>query len=711
METRAIPFRITISFCLCCICILRLDAQSRNDIVYRDSMKTNYLDSVTVIGTSAIRRNSTYQFSVKEVKSLISVIGETDVLRYIGTLPGISQGMEGGLGFFIRGSNSGNNRIELDNVPVYGSAHLFGLFSVIPSDIVENVNFRSGKLPAYSGNYLSSLTAITSITPDSSKYKGSFSVSPFLASLSLNGPIVKNKLSFQASGRTSLLYPELKLLESLTEMEIDVIPEVADLYAKLHYQPQQNHTIDLSTYYSNDYFKFNYSDDYQDNTVVENWRNTILRLSWDWKIAEFMQLNTIIYYNNFVSGQNMQYTSRNSTKTELRLQTSLREWSAQSILSYSKNNLVVKTGLQTKSQKIQPAAEKVAVGASGNTQYTFNPASISGIYSGFADLEYKYTMFTASAGYRGSYYFTENHSVWDNNIRLSLAAELTKDAGLELSFDRLSQFHHIIEGLPVGWSLDLIIPSDKQFAPEKAQQYYAGGFLNYNKYLFSAGVYYKNMYNLTSYKNATNIFGVQNTNWMDEVVGGEGKSYGLEVRAERKGDDWNAALSYTLSKTDRLFDEINDGKRFPFKFDRRHILNITGQILTLKRKNKEQSFNFSLAFSSGHNITIPIAMYQGVTPPYWNIKSGTYAPPKEEENAYYRQLMSETNGYSMPYYLRIDIGYNFHKTGKRFVRDLTVGIFNVLNRKNPYLVFYDEDRWKQLSIFPIIPSVKWVLNF
>lgn len=292
-----------------------------------------------------------------------------------------------------------------------------------------------------------------------------------------------------------------------------------------------------------------------------------------------------------------------------------------------------------------------------------------------------------------------------------MSIELSKETGLEFSYDQFSQFHHTVEGLPVGWSLDLIIPATQLYKPEKAQQYYAGGFWSGKQGLLSAGVYYKNLDNLTSYKNATNVFGVQNTNWMDEVVNGKGISYGLELRAEKKADRWNMTASYTLSKTDRRFADINDGKSFPFKFDRRHILNFTGQVLTREREYSNQHFNIVCNFSSGHHITLPVSIYEGIEPPYWMQQTGVYIPPKEQENALYRQLMGKTNGYSLPYYLRIDLSYSFLRLGKRFVNEFNIGIFNLLNRHNPYLIFYDEDRWKQLSIFPILPSFKWSLRF
>jgi hypothetical protein len=680
----------------------------------KDTLKTvGSIKPVIIVSTKPTRGNNTYRYDLKDVKPLVTVIGETDALRYIGTLPGVSQGMEGGLGFFVRGSNSSNNRIELDNVPVYGSAHLFGLFSIFPSDIVEEVHFRNGKIPASSGNLLASVTQISTITPSTDKYKGNFSISPFMAGGSLSGPIVKDKLSFQVAGRFSLLGAELNLVKSLVEMEGEVYPEVADLYAQLHYRINNKNSISASGYYSNDYLKYQFADKYNDNTIEENWGNKIFRLSWDSQINTQWQLNVMAYYNSFFSGRKQQYLGSDKVQNHLQLQTLLNEISAQATVNYRKENIRADFGFQGKSQEIQPASEKFYVGSGGsNNRFNFDDSFTSTTVSVFGDFGYTYKFLTPSVGYRGTFYGVGDYKVWDNNIRLALSIETSKETGLELSYDQFSQFHHIVEGLPVGWSLDMIIPSDRMSIPEKAQQYYAGGFWSNKKFLLSSGVYYKRMNNLVSYVNAINIFSIQYANRTDEIVSGTGKSYGLELHAEKKGEDWNAALSYTLSKTDRLFDEINGGKSFPFKFDRRHILNLTGQIRTRKRKSKEQHFNISGAFSSGNNITLPIGMYKGIELPAWNRMTGIYnIPPRERDNIYSRQLMSGINAYALPYYLRIDIGYSFQRTGKRFTSEFVVGLFNVLNRQNPYLIFYDEDRWKQLSIFPIIPSLKWTLGF
>jgi hypothetical protein len=687
-------------------------------IVNKDSIWAKPLNEILVLGEQNVRRNSSYQFTVSDVKPLVTILGEIDPLRYIGTLPGVSQGMEGGMAFFVRGSNSGNNRIELDGVPLYGSAHLFGLFSTIPASAVGSVTFLSGKIPASSGNFSSSLTQVYTNQTDTSKTHGGFSISPFILGANFSAPLVKNKLLLQVAGRYSLLYPEIKLVQSIVtsgdnDLKTEIMPQVMDLFAKLNYKIDGKNTLSLSGYFSNDYFRMRNKGEFSDLQIEMNWSNAITRLGWDLDLNDKLRISTLAYYNNYITGNRQQNFSDSRNNSDLRLHTTLNEFAVQSEAIYQNRKFKLNTGLQFKTQSIKPAAERMYIGQNSNNpnRYAYEPVTNSNFLVVFGNGEYKYNIFTVSLGLRETFYFTETNKFFDSNIRASLAAELTKQTGVELSYDQFTQFHHVLEGLPVGWSLDLLIPADTLFRPEHAQQWYGGGFWTNKVYMLSGGAYYKVMNNLTMYKNAANIFGVQNANWIDEIASGKGVSYGLELRAERKGVRWNAALSYTLSKTTRQYVEINDGKTFPFKFDRRHILNLTGQILLKKKPKSEKYFNMSFSYSSGNHITLPIGIYQGVELPYWNAQSGIYIPPRENDNIYYRQLMSSVNGYQMPYYMRLDIGYNYHKIAKHCTHDFTIGVFNMLNRQNPYLIYNEDGIWKQLSIFPIIPSIQWSLNF
>ena len=679
-----------------------------------ESERSIELNTVDVSAWRATGNNSNYLFNTESVKPLITIMGETDIMRYIGTLPGVSQGMEGGMAYFVRGSNSGNNMVELDGVPVYGNTHLFGLLSTFHPDIIQSASFKTGGIAASNGDFSASLLQLTSLTPDSAVYSGKFNISPFLLGVSATGFIPKTKISFVAAARISLLRYEYLLLKSFVDMDVDINPQVADVFVKANYKTDKN-KFQAIAYYSNDYFGFNIDNsNYSsgDANFAMNWSNKLANFSWEHILSPNMRIQTLGYLNSFFSAQQHQmysYSRSEELETELIMKTALNEQVVKSSLFYENGACVLNSGISIKYRQFSPASEKVLTSQTGSSNYS-NPTNTH-LYTMFADFKYKYGNLTGDLGARGNYYYVNQNGLWLGDLRAKLLYEFSNKTGLELSYDGMTQTHHILEGLPAGWSHDLMVASDQRFRPEVSNQIYFGGYWENNIIMASAGVYYKDMQNVISYINSTNIFGITNTTWEEEIAVGQGKSYGMEFRAEKKGVRWTGAVSYTLSKTSRQYDEINNGEWFAFKFDRRHILSVVSQLQTIKKKNKGQFLNLSLSYSSGHNTTIPTTMYKGVELPYWSI--ATLRNPSMNENSYYRQLMSDKNGYKMPDYFRIDIGYSFKKKTKRTTRELTIGVFNVLNRQNSYLVFYDnlDSKWKQLSIFPIIPSISWSIGF
>lgn len=693
----------------------------------RDSIQQIQLENVNVYGRDLTRRNSLYQYTPVQVRSLVTVLGEPDVMRYVGTLPGVTQGIEGTMGFFIRGGNNGNNRLELDGVPVYGATHLFGLFSSFHPDIVRDVEFRSGGLSASSGNLLSALSLITTIQPDTQKYQGSFALSPYMLSTSVEGPINK-KLSFQFAGRVSLLAAEYKILhktlhkilnenlDSDLDFKGDVKPWVTDWYFKLYYHPHERKSFTLSGYVSNDYFKYRWpKGEWITNSIRLSWGNEVIRLGWEHQVSDYCWVKTMIYGNHFYAEQ--KWTSQRDIdlpedllmKND-RIRTTIYEIAFQKKAQYAKKRWAIEAGIEGKYQYFEPAVKSVQTTIErGEMKIGDKPNA--GTFALFGEAKYNYKLLQLKLGVREAVFLTDGQKFFTTDLHFSSIVNFIRGWGLELDYDCLSQHQHIMEGLPVGWSLDMIVPANRLLPPEKAHQIYLGSFYHHGFFYVSAGGYYKKMKHLASYKNASNVFGVKNSSWEDEVCEGEGESYGMEARAEKRGAYWNAALSYTLSKTDRQFDEINGGRKFPFRFDRRHVLNLTGRILIKTKEKKQQYLNLGLAYASGHYLTIPQGMYKGVLPPYWEQGLVGWVPQKMQDLAYSRELMGDINAYQMTDYFRMDIGYSFQKQGKHHFRELTIGLYNIFNRRNPYLLFYDDNKWKQLSIMPIVPSIQWTIRF
>ncbi len=669
--------------------------------------KIQQIDSVTIFAKS-VGVLSQYKFTSMEARKMVSLVGETDVVRYLQVLPGVSPGMEGTLGLFVRGGNSGNNRIELDEIPVYATTHLFGLFSVFHPDIIRDISFQTGGISASSGNFLSSLLEINTKDNTFDSYHGKFSVSPFMADAAFSGPIVKNKLVAQVAGRVSLLQPEFKLFKTLTKAEGNIKPTMADWYSNIKWNIHPNHTIKLLYYGSNDYFQYKNESD-----ISLNWGNSIAKLAWNWKINQRFYLETYAYQSNYYSNQRQLEYQGNNLINGLMLGSSLSEYAINSCIHFKPNskNWTAKAGANYQQQYFKPASEKIVVSKNENSY--FEEKNCTRLLSLFGEIGYAQIRgISLNLGGRGYLYQNGNFRTFDADVRLLSDFYFNKSLGIEVTVDKLSQFYHVLEGLPTGWSLDMMIPSDKRFLHETAWQEYSGIFWKNNTYHFSIGGYYKQMNNLTYYKNSINLFGIKDVTWQEEIVSGEGVSYGTEVRVEKKASTWTWSIAYTLSKTNRHFQEINNNASFPFKFDRRHILNIQSQLITKKKGQREQSIYLLTVISSGHHETIQLGKYEGVMPPYWNQRSeGTSISAEKNENAYSRQLLSTINGYDLPTYIRVDMGYNFKKIGIRYTREFGISIFNVLNNKNPYLIFYSDHQWKQLSIFPILPSVKWSIEF
>jgi hypothetical protein len=706
----------------------KLTVTSQHKLSVALKRKVHTIDDVMVHSAySSNNRGNKFIYTPQQAMSSISIIGEPDVVRHISSLPGVAQGIEGTLGLFVRGSNNGSNRIDFNGVPFYSYSHLLGLFSAFSPDVIEKTTFRPGGIPVQSGNLSSSLLQIAPKKAFDKPFSGKVSLSPYMTGGYLSLPLKKDKLSVQIAGRTSFmpwLINSAMDLESSEEEEDDEEEEmkgqVLDFTTILDWKINEENSIDLMFYTSNDYFDF--KDDYSQNKM--NWSSRAFKAGWASQLTSQLKLETTAYYSSTHSTQEQIYFKEgepSKKNSQLRLGSELNEWSANSMLKYNINDLfTVKAGFNYQSQEFQPASEKTI--HTQNVNNRFDDIQKSNLLAGFADLHYnKPGLIELTLGYRHTFQNIEGQSRNNFDLRFLGDIYLTQKLGVELSYDRLTQYYHVLEGLPTGWSLNVLTPSKESLPEEITNQFYGGLFIKPQlqniKLQFTVGGYYRHMKNLVSYINTVNMFGVKDATWEEEIDIGKGGSYGMEIAASVQGERLGTTLAYTLSKTDRQFSKINNGNTYPFKFDRRHILNLQSKYTLVKNNNRkgyqrEQVINAVLSYSSGHNTTLPVASYQGVLPPYWNIREpGLSFPQQLEDNAYHRQEMTAKNGFKMKDYFRMDLAYTFIKYRPKSTRELSISIFNVFNRHNPYLFFYEDDKWQQLSIAPIMPSIRWSLKF
>lgn len=688
---------------------LRADADTT---LYLEPLSKHLAEQV-VVGSRTKRGNSTYSYAPDNVKNLITLAGEPDIVRYMQVLPGISQGMEGGMSYYVRGANSGNNRIELDGIPITSPTHLFGLMSSFHTDIVDRANFQMGGVSASSGDFLGSLLQMQTVTPGKQRHRGSVSLSTLMLSGSLQGNLWRDKISYQVAGRTSLIGPLGRFIAKGSDSPAQFTAEVVDLYAKVHYQINPKNALSLLYYDSHDLF-VNERELTRDagGDFAFGWDNRAIQARWMHQVDDRLSSQTSVYYSGFTAHRRDRQVAPSERKELLlRVSSTKDEVAWRQRFDYHRGALSANAGGDYRHLRFRPATQYVALSEQNSVHRT--EESRTNLASAFVEGEYEQSeLYKLRAGLRYNLFNSANLWLNDLEARLYASRMLTHSIGLEATYDYMSQFSHTLEGMPIGWSMDLIVPATKDFRPEHAHQVYLGGFWGSQDYSASLGAYYKHLSRLVSYVSMLNYLSPYDVSWQDDVDSGTGASYGLEAWLEKKHGRLTGTLSYTLSKTTRQFEKLNSGKVFPFKFDRLHNLNLQMRYIFAQGKKSHHALNLAFAWSSGNRTTIPVAMYKAENLPYWQSQGGGIAVSSDESyHASVRLEMSEMNAFKLPDYMRLDLGYIYQFRGRRLEHEFSLSVLNALNRHNPYLYFYEKGQWRQMSILPVVPSIGWRIKF
>jgi hypothetical protein len=272
---------------------------------------------------------------------------------------------------------------------------------------------------------------------------------------------------------------------------------------------------------------------------------------------------------------------------------------------------------------------------------------------------------------------------------------LGKGLKLHIGYQQTVQFLHLLTSSNVGIPMDLWLPSTKNILPEVSEMISGGLSYAFGDFVINLEGFNKTMNNVIEYKDQSNYIG-SSTNWEEKVAIGKGWAYGYEFQAEKRNGRLKGWVSYTLSWSNRQFDEINQGKIFPYKYDRRHNVAVFANYIV----NEKIDFSANWMFSSGANYTLPEQVYY--------VNSST-----NPKNIIY--IYGDRNNYQLPYYHRLDFGVNFRKKNKRYSRLLSIGAYNVYNRLNPFYItpsYNDKNEriFEAVSLFPILPSInyKWI---
>ncbi|GEP97462.1 TonB-dependent receptor [Chitinophaga cymbidii] len=661
----------------------------------------------------------TIALTTEQIKKLPALMGEVDPLKTIQLLPGVQSAGEGNAGFYVRGGGPDQNLILLDEAPVYNTGHLFGFFSIFNADAIKDVTLIKGGMPANYGGRLSSVLDVTMKDGNNQHFQMEGGIGAIASRLSLQGPIQKDRSSYMISGRRTyvdiLARPFMNDNSSFSGSGYYFY----DLNAKANYRFSDKDRIYLSGYLGRDVFRYRNKE--RSFEVHIPWGNNTATLRWNHVFSKKLFANTSLIYNDY----NFMFDAAQQG-VNIRLNSGIRDLNGKLDFDYYLNfkhhlkfggNYIYHTFIPSSvsgrqdTTVFQPdnAFRKYAHEAALYVQDDWEisdqwKVNIGIRYSGFRQIG-PYTRYTRdregnkldSVVYgRGAN--VRSYGGWEPRIMLRYA--WNDQNSIKAAVSRNNQFIHLVTNAGSTLPTDIWVPSTYRVKPQFSWQYALGYFRNFNDNAWETSVeaYYKDMQNQVEYREG---YTPSLTDPEEDFVFGKGYAYGAEFFVHKIKGKLTGWIGYTLAWTWRQFPALNGGKRFPAKYDRRHDLSVVATY----EHNKRWTFSGVFIFGSGNTSTLPEKFYfvEGVLV----------------------QEYGDVNGYRMAPYHRLDLSAIYTPKKKKPERRLTstwaFSIYNAYSRMNPYFIYFDqmgnvlngnlEIKARQVSLFPIIPSVTWNFKF
>jgi len=680
------------------------------------------IEEVDVIG---IKEESTLESSqisstyvpIKTINSIPALLGEVDVIKAIQLLPGVQSGTEGSSGMYVRGGGPDQNLILLDGIPVYNVNHLFGFFSVFNADAINSVNLIKGGFPARYGGRLSSVLDIRMKEGSNEKIQGNGSIGIISSKLALEGPIIKDKMTFLISGRRTyidiLAAPFIALIN---KQESDYKEKMGyyfyDLTSKINYKFSDKNRLYLSAYLGNDkaYYNSEYKQqkDYSEEAFKLKWGNIIASLRWNYMITNKLFSNTSLSYSRykFLTGLS---EKNNDDSFAFDYFSGIEDYAAKIDFDYNPNpSNYIRFGANNTYHTFNPGvnALKMTSESDNNIDTTFGNSKIyaNEIYAYIED-DITIGKLKTNIGIHASGFYVKETFYKNIEPRISMRYLINKNWSVKAAYTMMTQYIHLLTNNNIGLPTDLWLPVTDSIKPQKSTQYAIGSVYKLKKGVeLSIEGFYKDMDNLLSYKEGASYLS-NNGSWQQKIEVGKGWSYGMEFLIRKTTGKFTGWIGYTLSWSDRQFENISFGEKFPYKYDRRHDLSI---VATYKKSDK---FDMAVSwiYGSGYATTLAVETYQSVI--------------GRDETAHQIDYYNNRNGFRMPSYHRLDVGFNFHKEKKWGRRTWSFGAYNAYSRKNAFFLYYGYDysssdlnveekkELMQMSLFPIIPFVKYQFKF
>jgi len=629
------------------------------------------------------------KMEIINIRKVPALMGEVDVIRTMITIPGVSSIGEGAGGINVRGGSVGQNLVQLDGAPIFYTSHLFGFFSVFNQDIVENVTLYKASIPARYGGKIASVLSIDSKSALSDKWSINGGVGIVASRLSVNIPLIKNKLGVILAGRTT--YSNYLLSKAKNPDVKNSSASFYDLNGKIDYRLNEKTLLSGSFYKGGDNFSFN-------SDTTYSYGNNSGTFQVQKEINELHNLNFQLSYSNNFSSVYGDYSNRSFD------------------LNIENENIGVKLvlGTELKEHYLEYGAEfnhttiNPGTLVPDNDESVIQPVNIADDkgrdFSLFLEDNFEIGQFKFITGLRFSHFqklgdetlYSYNDGVTKSVMsildtayydqsdvtvnygglepRLSISYLMSNNQSIKLSYQRTRQYMHLIANNVAIIPTDIYKLSNVHIKPQIGDQFSIGFNQNFKKALYKTSVegYFKKIQNIVDYKDGASLF--LNNHLETELIQGVGRAYGIETSFEKTDGKWRGKLSYTysralvLSKSEFKEENINNGNYYPSYYDKPHDLTA----LISYHPTARLSYNFNFTYSAGRPVSLPVSKFE--------IGQLSIAE------------FSERNQFRVPDYHRLDINLHYqpHPEDPEDNSSFTFGIYNLYGRKNAFSVFFQD---------------------
>ena len=639
----------------------------------------------------------------QSIRQIPTVLGDPDVMQSIQMLPGVNSAHEGTTNLSVRGGSFDQNLILLDEASIYNPAHTLGLYSVINTDAVKNVEFYKGYIPARYGGRLSSVVDVRMREGNKQKYGVDATIGLLSSRLAVEGPIKKDESSFMITGRYSYVGDVANLLAELgNKMEMSSLTEnfesgndvnFYDLNAKFNFKINDKNHLYLSAYTGRDKFYYSALDD----DMSMEWGNSTGTLRWNQVLAENLFANYSFVYSQYKYSYYLLDDSR-----YYEWAAGLKEYKGKLDFDWAiSSRHSSKFGTEFEYLNFDPGSVDPRTSQS-NTISVNLPENKALLWAAYYEHDWKINdMFGLQAGLRFSGMKNEGVKSSDKvnymflEPRVALNTTLSPDDRISLSYGRTAQYMHLISNSSLGLPTDVWMTASKNVKPQTADQISLGYTHEFKDTPYSIELqgYYKKLYDVVDFKDNADFF--LNENIENEILGGEATAYGLELLAKKQYGKLQGWLSYTWSKADRNIDGINNGEVYPARYDRRHNLKFN----TSYKLTDHWTLSTNFAYATGAPITVPVGKF--------SYHDGSFTQ------------YSKRNEYRLPDFHRLDFLITYKKESKKGVlQEWNIGLYNAYGRKNVFSLYTKPDAYnldvqqaKKIYLFTYVPTISYRIKF